>query len=76
MSIKQPSLGEDVKLQIIALTEHPVGGVDQSKSAYSEGRLAEGLKFLCCSAARLIALDNRSRRAYEQNFGKYHKYKY
>ena len=41
MSIKDLSLGEDVKLQIIALTEHPVGGVDQSKSANSEGRYAE-----------------------------------
>lgn len=41
MSIKDISLGEDIKLQIIALTEHPVGGVDQSKSANSEGRYAE-----------------------------------
>ena len=38
MSIKDLSLGENVKLQIIALTEHPVGGVDQYKSANSEGR--------------------------------------
>lgn len=41
MSIKDICLGDDIKLQIIALTEHPVGGVDQAVSANSEGRYAD-----------------------------------
>ena len=41
MNIRDVTLGEDVKLQIIALTEHPVGGADKSTHAEGEGRYAE-----------------------------------
>lgn len=39
MNIRDVALGDEVKLQIIALTEHPVGGVDSSKQGH--GRYAE-----------------------------------
>lgn len=41
MSIKDVTLGEDVRLQIIALTEHPVGGTDKSTYGQGHGRYAE-----------------------------------
>lgn len=41
MSIKDVALGETVQLQIVALTEHPVGGVNNNVESGGEGRYAE-----------------------------------
>lgn len=56
MSIKDVALGDEVKLQIIALTEHPVGGENQT-AGEGQGRYAEckpgpqlTLQVHCCPA--------------------------
>lgn len=41
MSLKDLSLGEEVRLQIIALTEHPVGAGSDDAVKKGEGRYAE-----------------------------------
>lgn len=41
MNIKDVSLGDSVQLQIVALTEHPVGGVNNQVESGREGRYAE-----------------------------------